>query len=42
MLAGDTGLNGSFEATEVRGVAQYASDYHGPGKGLLGVSMRMT
>ena len=35
MLAGDTGLNGSFDATEVGGVAQYASGYHGPGKGSL-------
>jgi hypothetical protein len=30
MLAESTGLNGSFDATEVGGVAQYASDYHGP------------
>lgn len=35
MLAGDTGLNGSFDATEVGWLAQYASDYDGPGKGWL-------
>jgi hypothetical protein len=33
MLAGDTGLNGSFDATEAGWLAQYASDYDGPGKG---------
>ena len=37
MLAGDTGLNGSFDATEVGWLAQYASDYDGPGiRSLIG------
>ena len=35
MLAGDTGLNGSFDATEVGWLAQYASDHDGPGKGWI-------
>jgi hypothetical protein len=33
MLAGDTGLNGSFDATEVGWLAPYALDYDGPGNG---------
>lgn len=35
MLAGDTGSNGLLDATEVGEVAQYASDYHGPGNGSI-------
>ena len=35
MLAGDTGLDGSFDATEVGWLAHYASDYDGPGKGFV-------
>lgn len=39
MLPGDTGLNSSFDATEVGWLAQFASDYDGPGKGSFsGVS----
>ena len=34
MLAGDTGLDGSFDATEVGWLAQSASEYDGPGKGF--------
>ena len=35
MLAGDTGLNGSIDATEVGWLAQYASVHDGPGKGSI-------
>ena len=35
MLAGDTGLNGSFDATVMGWLTQYASDYNGPGPGSI-------
>jgi hypothetical protein len=35
MLAGDTSLNGSFDATEVGWLAKYASDYDGPAKLII-------
>ena len=40
MLAGDTGLHGSFDATEVGWLAQYASDYGGPRKGSINRAFR--
>ncbi len=34
MLPGDTGLNSSFDATELGWLAQFASDYDGPANGF--------